>query len=68
MSETWSVVVGEPNDRGRPDGGGTQEIVTYQGDEDGAHTVYANAIRTATAMSYRYVLLRRGNDVVERWP
>lgn len=67
MSETWSVVVAEPNDRGLPDGGDTQEIVTFEGDEAGAGAEFTHAKRTAAALGYRYVLLRRDKEVVERW-
>lgn len=68
MSATWSVVVGEPNDRGRPDGGDTQEVVIKEGDEAAARDAFTAAKRTATALAYRNVLLRRDKGVVERWP
>lgn len=67
MSEVWSVVVGEPNDRGRPDGGDTQEIVIYEGRRR-RRAEYATAKAKATRMAYRSVLLRRKKQVIEQWP
>jgi hypothetical protein len=67
-SEEWDVLVGQPNDPGRPDGGGTAETVVYEGDEAGAKAAFDREVTKAARLGYRYVHLRRNKEVVQRWP
>jgi hypothetical protein len=67
MADTlWSVQIGEAADRDNP---GIPPVPTtvYEGDEEGAKSAYADSTSQASAMDYRYVLLRHAGEVLECW-
>ena len=66
MMGEWKVQVGEVSGPGN-DGVPPVPTDVFEGDEQGARSAYADFASKAAARGYRYVMLRRTDEIVEAW-